>query len=362
MKRVWITLLIGVLAWPLTWAQAQLCSSRTDYETRAEEAANTDDYETVLDAARCMVEVEPDNVQGFIWLSYAQIGLGDYYDAMDTAENGLQVDDETAYLYNVRADAYGRLGDFESAWFDAQRALELDPDSTYALNLIAEAQLQLGDPRAAIAAATENIRSGDGNAFTFLIRAQAYYALGDTANAVDDVAAAIDLFPESRYYMRVESEFLIADGNLRRAIRNLESLRDAVTDPIITAMLAFAYAQNEDTDAARDILSEIDLESTQVLNSPFTFPIRFGETFAFTFDGTEGESIRLDALNVSRVGYADPYLLLLGPDGLPIAFDDDRGLGYDALLELQLPADGQYTLYVGLGNAGDYRVTLVLAR
>ena len=74
----------------------------------------------------------------------------------------------------------------------------------------------------------------------------------------------------------------------------------------------------------------------------------------YLFDGTAGEYVQLAMERVS--GGIDPRITLYGPDGLPIAMDDDSSDNGDARLRnIRLPMDGAYTVQAGGGGtAGGY--------
>lgn len=86
-----------------------------------------------------------------------------------------------------------------------------------------------------------------------------------------------------------------------------------------------------------------------------------GEEHIWTFSATAGETI-----NISLEGDFDTALIIIGPNGEQIAFNDDTGDSLNSFIgNLVLPADGEYTILVlsfGNQSAGDYllSVTTVL--
>jgi hypothetical protein len=92
------------------------------------------------------------------------------------------------------------------------------------------------------------------------------------------------------------------------------------------------------------------------------FGTHYHDVYAFT--GAAGEQITLSM--ESRPGtdgsFGDPYLYLFGPDGVPIAEDDDCGGGTNALLRQRLPADGEYTVVAtSFGAEESFAYDLTLA-
>ncbi|MGD1908328.1 MAG: tetratricopeptide repeat protein [Leptolyngbyaceae cyanobacterium] len=75
-----------------------------------------------------------------------------------------------------------------------------------------------------------------------------------------------------------------------------------------------------------------------------------------TFEGTAGESIRIDLVSETF----DTYLILVGPDGNWINENDDGGDGTNSQLILALPESGTYQIWVNsfsAGETGSYTLT-----
>jgi serine protease Do len=78
---------------------------------------------------------------------------------------------------------------------------------------------------------------------------------------------------------------------------------------------------------------------------------------AYRFSGRAGQSV---SLAMSSQDF-DSYLILLDADGNSVAFDDDSGGGYDALIQTTLPTSGDYLLLANTyesGQSGSYRLQL----
>ena len=80
-----------------------------------------------------------------------------------------------------------------------------------------------------------------------------------------------------------------------------------------------------------------------------------------TFEGEAGQfvEIRLDSDDF------DAYLILVGPEGERVAEDDDGGEGFNALISIQLPKTGRYSVIANAYDAsgrGRYRLTVVAIR
>lgn len=82
---------------------------------------------------------------------------------------------------------------------------------------------------------------------------------------------------------------------------------------------------------------------------------------AYTFDGTNGTTVNINL--AAQTGSLDTYLVLLGPDGVPLAENDDTTDSKNSFISRNLITDGIYTviatrfgLNVG-GTEGEYLLT-----
>lgn len=92
--------------------------------------------------------------------------------------------------------------------------------------------------------------------------------------------------------------------------------------------------------------------------------LTFNEQDNWLFEGDAGQRVvvSLEKYPPDPYTFFDPYLTLIGPDGSPMAEDDNRGVGTDALLiGYPLPTGGRYTIQVRAVNPGvegTYRLSL----
>ncbi len=76
----------------------------------------------------------------------------------------------------------------------------------------------------------------------------------------------------------------------------------------------------------------------------------------WTFVGTEGDVVLIAMNNPST----DCYLDLFDPDGEYLLRDDDSGIGFNAAIIIELPADGEYTIVTRgfAGQTGPYQMSV----
>lgn len=84
-----------------------------------------------------------------------------------------------------------------------------------------------------------------------------------------------------------------------------------------------------------------------------------GEREVWTFEGSAGDKVTISMVGLE--GLTDTYLELYGPDGTLLAFDDDSGGNYSALIgEYELPQSGVYRIVARAygGETGSYELSL----
>jgi hypothetical protein len=126
-------------------------------------------------------------------------------------------------------------------------------------------------------------------------------------------------------------------------------------------------------DSSRPIDYDVTLERGfgRLINekgpASLTEPMRGEIVFAdgrdlYTFQGRQGQQVRI-ALDRPGRSQLDPYLELRDPTGRTIAEDDDSGGELNSLIQITLPATGEYTIVAhGLGDtAGPYVLTVTLS-
>ncbi|HKH28730.1 MAG TPA: SGNH/GDSL hydrolase family protein, partial [Sphingomicrobium sp.] len=87
--------------------------------------------------------------------------------------------------------------------------------------------------------------------------------------------------------------------------------------------------------------ANVDYSATATIGAP-------GEVDRVTASLVAGTTYTLEMLGVSSLGtsgsLADPTLRLIGPNGVLVGADDDRGVGFDPTLTFTAPTSGNYTL------------------
>lgn len=240
--------------------------------------------------------------------------------------------------YYARALVYVGLRDFDQADADLERAIAFLPpdDPDYAGSLYefrAELLRELGRADEALAIYNDAIAAAP-SAELYAGRALLYYRDGEYADALEDLDAAIALggaSPALYFYRATTHDELDRPTSAQRAAEDYYAYVEAM--------------QTSSTAGGR--LTAAEPELVQMTE---------GAVFTFTLSGKADDiwTIRAEA----RPGDAvDPLLIVLDPDGNPIAADDDSGAraagGLDAqITRLTLPSDGTYTIVVSHSLGG----------
>jgi tetratricopeptide (TPR) repeat protein len=219
-------------------------------------------------------------------------------------ENPLPEGISPEVIYRVRAETNKILGNFDAALEDINRVLDANPDDSD----------------------------------LYSIRGLFYYETGDLPAALDDLNKSVQL-DESDYY-----------GYFGRML-------------VLGAM-------GRDAEALADFEQYINYQEVRRIprpllpaNSKVTLEMSDGWIYYIPFDGQAGQHIDI---GIERpVGsIADSVLVVLGPDGVPRAGNDDSGGDFDAaIVDFTLPADGRYTLLVthaGGVTEGSLQVTFTV--
>lgn len=305
-RLVWFVPLI--LLWGTVLpAAAQMCdlTSAAAFQERAASSANAGDYESAIADYTCAIALAPDNPDLYNERGIAYYNLYEYTEALNDYEKALELDPNYPYAYNNRGNIFYSRGNYERAIEDYTRSIELGGDQPeIAYYNRGNAYQEIGQYEAAIADLTDSIALNDEYADSYLSRAWVYLVTNDE---------------------RAHADFA----------RWIELIR---TD-VISETLDEALARNP-------------------------LRLREGTVYRLTFDGTAGDKFQA-AAQADVVSLADPLLVLLDPDGVPVTSDDDSGVNLDAIIaNFILPATGEYTLllsHAGVTNEGNVSLIVSLA-
>ncbi len=253
-----------------------------------------------------------------------------------------------------RARAALDANDLERALLDFSLFLTLNPQSSQAHFGMALALLGLDEPERALESLNHALDSSPDSAAyraaLFNTRARVQMALDDPAAALADLTAAMDENPGAE--TRAERGRLYAQlGEFPAALVDLNAaLALAPEDPALFLLRAYVYSEMGNTgSAAVDYLGYISLIGQDVSEGEALTPgqavlvtLEEGLVHALPFRATAGQTATI--IVEGRPGaQIDALIVLLSPDGQPLAGDDDSGGNLNPLLRaIPLPATGTY--------------------
>ena len=308
-------------------------------------------------------------------------------EAIGLADEILQQDEETWKAYYYRGFAHSRSEDWEDAIADYSAVLELRPHDSSIWRLRGELHLKNSNPRQAKRDYEQSltITSRSTQTYSSLVRlherdrdsklrdmyqsivdAARANAQGSSNQAIFILDEAIESFDRGStpselgyaYFMRAKVwtdtkswDSALADMNAALA------LQPQMQDYYMAR--GFIYSETEQLAlAAPDfyrrmtLIERESIDESLTFNEPVTIEMDYGVVARLQFVGEAGQRVSISARDNLGTG-ADPLLVLLDVDGVPLLGNDDGGGKTDALIaDVELPADGIYTVVVSHANAG----------
>lgn len=323
------------------------------------------DLEKGIDSFTTVIQAEPDNAEAYMLRALAYVSTEQFQIAIADITVALNLLPETYhsdravvfpltewFLYTLRGNMYAELDDNAQALADYDAALRLTPssDNEAAFASRAEINTRLGNTAAA-------------EVDDLMARAMAAMNAGNLENARSLLAQATDTGQRTQsvaiayYNLAVLNVF---EGNTAEAIQDYtEALNINPEMQIVYLARGIAFREAGDmAAAAQDFYNRMTLLGTEFVDETASvgdgieIAMDYQRVVRIHFEGTAGDSVTLSAREVVAVE-TDPLIVLLDPDGNPIAGDDDFGGNLDSLIEdFELPMTGTYTLMVSHAEGG----------
>lgn len=297
-----------------------------------------------------VLAVESDNVDAYLIRGVAYSRLGRLSLAEDDFTAAIDLQPYNYQLYLFRGDVYSEQGDNNGALLDYDRSIEVYwlNDAAYARR--ADLYFQLGDTEAGgvddlIAQALVAYQFGDlAIARDFLEEAtlsdedipavaNAYMILGLTYQSLGDVQASLEAYNRAEELNPEMHMIYLGRGILYREINDLP-------------------AAGADFAQRMELLGEGVFTEETFVGGTLEIEMAYRRVYRIRFEGEMGQVVTLTARD-SETTATDPLIALLGPDGEPLAGDDDFGGVLDSqIADFELPANGTYTLLVSHAEGG----------
>ena len=299
-------------------------------------------YDKAIKEFTCLIELDPTAAEGYRGRIEAQLMLGRFSDAMRDYTR------VTAFVEPVHPDA----GQVIIAGYTARLAVA--PASITALTGLSFAHWYFFNYPGAMHVADDLLTVKPNDVYGNLIRGSSRLLHGTKrAAGAEDLDRAIALAPTSP-----DVRWIVADaytyGYLPDAQRGFleatNALNGGLNTPRVRAIRGASYLAFGDMPAAAaEIKIHIDLVTTElVAASPLaagasqSVGLVPGRTYEIPIPAAAGETI---SIVTSSKDMWDTILVLLGPNGTPVAGGDDYK-GYMAGFEWVAPAAGNYKLRV----------------
>jgi tetratricopeptide (TPR) repeat protein len=254
--------------------------------------------------------------------------MGDTEGAASAFLQAVELSPDNPQLYGLIAAAQWSSFNIEGMAINSSRAIELAPDLAYPYRLHGMSQMVMGNPEGALADANRAIELDPTYYAYYILRANAHLALAGPRAAFADLSTAIEMNPRTEIGHGIRSNVALALG--------------------------------DHTTATQDFMTALDLGTLEIIEGaalvsgePMTVAMTRGRTYRLSFEAYQGERIAIYITSVIPEE-VDPLMVVIGPDGTPLAFNDDvSDETLDAhIVGLEIPTSGTYTLVVSHANAG----------
>jgi tetratricopeptide (TPR) repeat protein len=322
--------------WAVGTAKADQCTAQ-----RGQLFIDAGQYEQAIQEFTCVINAQPDEVEGYRGRIEARLLLGQYSEAMrDCTFITVHILPEHPDIQSVILAGYSAR-------------LSVDPDNIPALTGKSFMQWSYFSYPAAIQTLSHLTQLQPDNVYGNLFLGSSRLLKGVAkTKGIANLERAIELEPDSP-----DVHFIVADAytyglpDPQRAFSEATlALNGGLDTPRVHAILASSYlAFGDMTSAAEHIKAHIDLVTTEFVttnsmdpDTTDTLELVPGRTYAIPVPATAGEMI---SITTSSSDYWDTILVLLGPDGIPVAGADDDWF-YFAELDLVAEQTGTYLLQV----------------
>ncbi len=373
------------------WAEGYVGRAMTNYTLGRDEEARAD-FERAI-------ELDPGGGDLYSWHASLASNAGDFRVAMDDYEQMIAINPNIATLYSNRGLTYMQMGRYDNALADYNRAAELDPTLPYVFRNRNEYYLLHNEYGKSLIdgyisdglyAFDREQYSQAVEEFTRAINVEQYsedyspsyaYAhfnlgrthleLGNYDLALEEFDEALTLNPGLTHAILGQGDVYARQGMWDQALIKYEQAierRPALQISYLKCAIAHDALDHHAAATAnywewiqRDELRPVTWDYYN-FGQPFVIHLEDTWSYYIPVEGQAGQLFSATATTLPIDNDVDPLLVLLDPDGHPIAANNDINayIVDAALQDIVLPVNGQYTLVVShaIGYDGPALVTL----
>lgn len=280
------------------------------------------------EAALTLVDSLPENAFTTTMKAIANDQLGKADDSAAALEQAIELAEDDAQVYGLVANAAFLSFNVESMMTNSRLALEIDPDLPLALRAHGLASLFSRDLQTALADSERGLEVAPRDYIFYTLQANIFLAMEQPDDALTALNAALTINPNSYVANAIRSSVNLILGNAEAAAQD------------------FAASVNVKTIEIVEVAPLVAGESAALL-------MTLGKSFHLPFEAQADQRVSIHVVSTTP-GEVDPVVMLLSPEGAPLAFNDDAGddtldAGIDAYM---LPENGTYTIVVSHANSG----------
>ena len=227
--------------------------------------------------------------------------------------------------------------------------------------------------RSAIALYDALVAEGEADANTIFSRGYAYSMIDEHALAAQDYTYVLQEHPDDLAALNNRCWAFSEIGEFNRALADCNDLVVMAPDadyPYLNR--GIVYEKVGDMGAAmKDYAEWIKRIKTDVVRNDnlawegsLDVPMSEGLVYVFPFTASADQEVVISAISSQRDLDADPLILILDPDGLPLAANDDTGEWWDSYVQFRAPVSGEYVLvmtHAGGSSEGRVEVSFDIA-
>lgn len=291
-------------------------------------------------------------IEGLLVLVAVVVTIGFLTPATPVEENS---DAAIAELEAIIAAQEAALQEAAEAMAQAAEAARMPTGflSASAAKNMAWSSLSNEEYRSAIALYDALVEKGEADIHTIFARGYAYSMIDEHALAAQDYSFVLGQNADDLAALNNRCWAFSEIGEYERALADCDRLMSLAPDadyPYLNRGIVYEKIGDMGP-AMRDYVEWIKRIKTNVIRNDnlvwegsLDVPMSEGIVYIFPFTASADQEIVVSAISSQRDLDADPLVLILDPDGLPLTANDDTGEWWDSFVQFRAPVTGEYAV------------------